>query len=396
MEESMQLTLRGARLVDAAGDRPGGDITIEGTHIQAVGRARSARGRIVDASDAIVTPGFIDVHTHGGGGFMLHTADPEEILAYARWAPSTGTTGFLVAIVGVPDGLPVPQLAAAVAAFGAGALGAEPLGIFLEGPYISPARRGAHAASWLRTPDGDETERILSLAAGRLRLVTLAPELPGAPDTIRRLVEARVTVSIGHSDASYEQTREAILLGVNHATHCFNAMRPLQHRDPGPIGALVEAPQVFGEIIADGVHVHPAAMRVLMRALGPERTIVITDAQAGAGMPGATFEFAGQPARVVDGAARLADGTIAGSILTMDQALRNVFALGGVSLSEAVGMLSLNPARAIGADDRKGRLRSGYDADLLIFDMSLTLQATFCCGQLAFATEAWRERLQGD
>ena len=176
-------------------------------------------------------------------------------------------------------------------------------------------------------------------------------------------------------------------------THCCNAMRPLYHRDPGPLAAVALAPQVMGELIADGVHVHPAMTAIVEKIFGPERLIVITDAQPGAGKEGATFEFAGQPLHVERGAARLADGAIAGSVLTMDQALRNALRMMGVSLSEAVGMLTLNPARAIHLDDRKGRLRPGYDADLLLFSADLTLQATFCRGQLAYASEAWRSRL---
>ncbi len=392
----MRLTLHGARLVDATGDRPGSDITIDGTRIQAVGRSRGAPGRVVEAADAIVTPGFIDVHTHGGGGCNLHTTDAEEILAYARWAPRTGTTGFLIGVVGAPGALPEAQLGAAVAAIEAGRVGAAPLGINLEGPYISAEQRGAHAAAWLRAPDVAETERLLSLAVSHLSVITLAPELPGAAAMICRLVEAGVTVSVGHTDATYEQTQQAIRLGATHATHCFNAMRPLRHREPGPLGAIVEAASVRGELIADGVHVHPAAMRVLTRALGAERTIIVTDAQAAAGVPNATFEFAGQPAKVIGGAARLANGTIAGSVLTMDQALRNVLDLGDISVSQAVGMLTLNPAHAAGVAQRKGRLRAGYDADLLIFDASLTLQATLCRGAVAFATDSWRERLDVD
>jgi N-acetylglucosamine-6-phosphate deacetylase len=391
----MRLTLRGARLVDALSDRPSGDLVIDGGKIRAAGRAREPIGHEVDAAGMILMPGFIDVHTHGGGGCNLHTADAEEIIAYTRWAPRTGTTGFLIAIVGVPDGLPTAQLRAATAAIAAGRTdhtGAEALGIHLEGPYISAQHRGAHALAWLRTPEPEETEALLRLVGGHLRLITIAPELPGAGEMIERLAAAGVRVSIGHTDATFEQTKQAIRLGATHMTHCFNAMRPLRHRDPGPLGAVVEAEQVHGELIADGVHVHPAVMRVLLRALGVGRTVIVTDAQA-AGDAGATFEFAGQPAHVADGAVRLRDGTIAGSVLTMDQALRNVLHLGGVTLSEAVGMLSLNPARVAGVAERKGHLRAGYDADVLIFDQALTLQATLCRGMLAFATDIWRERL---
>jgi len=242
-------------------------------------------------------------------------------------------------------------------------------------------------------PDESETEQLLALTDGHLRLIALAPELPGASAMIRRLVDVGITVSMGHTDATYEQALAAIPLGVTHATHCFNAMRPLLHRAPGPLAAITQAEQVRGELIADGVHVHPAAMNALVKLLGPERTIVITDAVAGAGVPNASFHFAGQPAQVIRGAARLSDGTITGSILTMDQALRNMLEMTEVSLQQAVGMLTLNPAQAVKVSNRKGRLQTGYDADLLIFDSSLVLQATICRGTIAFVTEKWRERL---
>jgi N-acetylglucosamine-6-phosphate deacetylase len=391
-----RFTLHGAHLVDACAEIPEGSITVAGGYIEQIG-ATAQLGESIRASDAIILPGFIDVHTHGGGGFNLSTTDPAEIWGYARWAPGSGTTAFLIGVIGVPHALPERQLAAAVEAIERYRESrerlAEPLGIHLEGPYLNVARRGAHPPEWLRLPSAAEAERILALTKGHLRLITLAPELPGAPALIRPLVEAGVTVSLGHSDASYEQARAAFALGVTHVTHCFNAMRPLHHREPGPLGALVEERRARGELIADGVHVHPAAMKVLVRALGPERTVVVTDALCGAGMAELSFEFAGLQATVIDGAARLPDGTITGSVLTMEQALRNVLTMLDVSLVEAAQMLSWNPAQVAGVAKRKGRLLAGYDADLLIFDRSLSLQAALCRGRLAFATPAWRERL---
>jgi len=392
----MRITLRDAHLIDATTDIARGAITIDGMHIQAVEYPEYSPGQqdsIIDVMDMIVMPGFIDVHTHGGGGYNLHTTDANEIRGYARWVPETGVTSFLIAIVGVPGSIPEQQLRAAIEVLNDRVIGAEPLGIHLEGPYISVARRGAHQPSWLRMPDENETEQLLALTDGHLRLLTLAPELPGASAMIRRLVDAGITVSMGHTDANYEKAKEAIQLGVTHATHCFNAMRPLLHRSPGPLAAIAQAQQVRGELIADGVHVHPAAMDALVKLLGAERTIVITDALAAAGVPNVDFDFAGQPARVVRGAARLSDGTITGSVLTMDQALRNVLQMTEVSLQQAVGMLTLNPAHAAQVSHRKGRLQVGYDADLLIFNHSLALQATICRGAVAFATKEWRERL---
>lgn len=391
----MRFTLRGTRLVDATMDLTRGEITVDGKHIAAVGQESKAPGKILDVEESIVLPGFIDVHTHGGGGFELHTTDADSIRAYARWAASTGVTSFLAGVVGTPGALPLPQLRAAVEATERPGEGAEMLGIHLEGPYINVKRRGAHPPAWLRQPDPEETEQILQLTRGHLRLITIAPELPEAHALMRRMIEAGVTVSIGHTDATYEQTEEAIALGATHVTHCFNAMRPLLHRAPGPIAAIAKAKNIQGELIADGVHVHPAVMRLLVKMLGPQRIVVITDALAAAGLQaGATFEFAGQTAQVICGAAHLSDGTLTGSVLTMQQALCNMLEMTEITLSDAAAMLSRNPARAAHVDDHKGRLEAGYDADLLIFDSSLNLQATICRGQLAFATPGWRERLQ--
>jgi N-acetylglucosamine-6-phosphate deacetylase len=392
----MRFTLRDARLIDATTDISRGSITIEGTHIHSVefpDDLDRPQAQIIDATGMIVIPGFIDVHTHGGGGYNLQTTDADEIRAYAHWVPKTGTTSFLIVVIGVPGSIPEKQLKTATEVLEDQGNGAEPVGIHLEGPYISVAKRGAHLPSWLRMPEESETEQVLQITNGYLRLLTLAPELPGAPAMIRRLVQAGVTVSMGHTNATYEQSLEAFKLGVTHVTHCFNAMRPLLHRAPGPIAAIVQADQVRGELIADGVHVHPAAMNALVKLLGPDRIVVITDALAGAGAPKSTFDFAGQPAKVIRGAARLTDGTLTGSVLTMDQALRNMLLMTDVTLQQAVGMLTLNPALSAQVAHRKGRLKAGYDADILILDQSLVLQATLCKGAIAFATDEWAERL---
>ncbi len=387
----MVVTLTGGRLVDATGERPASPLSFANSRI--LDAALPADSTTIDIAGLIVTPGFVDVHTHGGGMHDLHTEDPADIVAYARWAPSTGTTSFLAGVVGVAGGLPRAQIRSVIAAIEADEPGAEVLGIHLEGPYMSLARRGAHDPAWLRTPAEPETEELLDVAQGHLKLITLAPELPGAEALIQRLRSTGVTISIGHTDVNYEQAQAALKLGITHATHCFNAMRPLLHREPGPLGAIVEADQVRGELIADGVHVHPAAARVLVRALGSERTVLVTDSLACAGMGNIRFSFGGQPAEVVAGVARLQDGTITGSVLTMEQALRNVLRFTDLPLASAIAMVTINPARSAGVAERKGLLQPGYDADLLLLDEECALQATICRGRLAFATDQWRARL---
>ncbi|GHO66079.1 N-acetylglucosamine-6-phosphate deacetylase [Ktedonobacter sp. SOSP1-52] len=392
----MRFTLSGARLVDATMDVAEGNMTIAQGTIQTVNQADSQPEVVIDATDAIILPGFIDVHTHGGGGHNLHTTKLEEILAYNRWVASTGVTSYLVTVVGTPNCMPEAQLQTAVSAikdWQHRSEGAQPLGIFLEGPYINEKKRGAHPPIWLRRPSLEETERVLELTEGYLKLVTLAPELVGANEMMARLLAEGVTISMGHTEASYEQTLEAVKHGVSHVTHCFNAMQPLHHRNPGPLAAIAPLEHVMGELIADGVHVHPSMMYVLVKLLGPQRTIVITDAQAGAGVPDSTFEFAGQVARAICGAARLEDGTLAGSILTLDQGLRNILEMTPVNLQEASGMLSYNAARSIKVADHKGLLRPGYDADFVILNQALELQATVRQGRVIYNQPAWEERL---
>jgi N-acetylglucosamine-6-phosphate deacetylase len=390
------MTFEGAHLVDFETDLPLTSMTLDGGKIVAIGDEQETWDVSIDAHDMVIMPGFIDIHTHGGGGFNLHTINKAEISCYSGWVASTGVTSFLIAVVGVPGGVPDEQLCTAVAAVNDIMPGATPLGIHLEGPYISPKRRGAHPVSWLRCPEFEETRHLLAITDGYLRIVTLAPELPGGKEMIHQLVEAGVRVSLGHSDVNYEQALDAMCHGITHVTHCCNAMRSLLHRDPGPLAAAIQSPHILGELIADGHHVHPAMVDVMVRLLTPQRAITITDAQAATGTSeDAAFEFAGQPARIVNGVALLGDGTIAGSVLTMDCALKNILTMTQVTLSQAVGMQTWNPARAANVSHRKGRLQVGYDADLAIFSTDLALLATLRDGEIIYAADAWYRQGSG-
>jgi len=247
---------------------------------------------------------------------------------------------------------------------------AEILGIHFEGPFISKLRRGVHPAEWIQLPSSDTLQRFLKAAAGNARILTIAPELLGAAPCIDAAVEAGLVVSIGHTDATYEQARAAMARGAHSATHVYNAMRPFTHRDPGVIGAVLTSPDINAELIADGVHVEEAAMKLLLLAKGAARVTLVSDGLSATGMPDGKYMLGGFEVTVSGGVCRNAEGTLAGSTLTLDRALRNIVAL-GIPLTDAVRMLTLNPASLLGIEFKKGSLRAGADADILLLDEGL-------------------------
>lgn len=262
--------------------------------------------------------------------------------------------------------------------------GAEVLGLHLEGPFLSPKRPGAIRSEWFRPPSLDDLDALLDAAGGAVRLMTLAPELPDGIDLVRRLVERGAVASIGHSDASGAEALAAISAGVTHATHTFNAMRPLHHRDPGVVGTVLTT-AIRGEVIADGVHVDPRVMRLLIGAKGPHQVAVVTDAVAPAGLPDGDYEFDGRPIVVSQGKALLADGTIAGSVGTFDGNVRCLVRDAGVTLPDIALMCSAVPSAAAGVAHRKGALTVGYDADIVALDPELNVCLTVTRGQVAYA-----------
>lgn len=327
----------------------------------------------IDFPDSVVVPGFIDMHVHGGGGASY----PDDIAATAEFHLRHGTTTTLASLVTAGPG----QLLACVRALAEATRLGTVAGIHLEGPWLSPARCGAHDPELMRAPDPAEIDAALAAGDGTIRMVTLAPELPGCDAAIRRLVDAGVVVAVGHTNATYEQTARAVDLGATVGTHLFNAMPPLHHREPGPALALLADPRVTVELIADGVHLHPAVVRAVIAAAGAKRVALVTDAMAAAGCGDGTFRLGAVPIDVVDGVARVqGTSTIAGSTATMDQLFRTVAGPGSdAELAAAVRMTSATPARALGLD-RVGVLKPGYDADLVVLDRGLQVTAVMMHG----------------
>ncbi len=380
----MHTALTGARVLTPDEEIELGTIVIEDGRILEVGAdLRLPPGaEVTQLPGTTLVPGFIDIHVHGGGGFSLATPDPEEIRSYARWVVAAGVTSFLASVVaGTPEeGEASLRAVAQVAGLVAG--GANLAGAHLEGPFVNHVRRGALPESWLRAPDPALMRRFVDAAGGHLRLLTMASELPGAGAVLEEALHAGCAVALGHTDASYEQAREAFKAGARHLTHAFNAMRPLHHRAPGPLGAALEADGVTVELIADGVHVHPVAARLLLLARGTANIALITDGVAPAGLPQGAFRLGGQEAQLSQGRVTLPDGTIAGGAATMDTVVRNIVEWGLAPLSEAVRMASTIPARVLGLGDRKGRIAPGYDADLVALDTELAVVRTWVGGQI--------------
>lgn len=371
------MTLIAARaVVSEAGVHRPGWIEISAGRIVGVGAGAPPRSPDHDFAEDIVVPGFVDIHVHGGGGASYPV--PDEIARAAMFHRSHGTTTTLASLVTAASENLITQVRALAEATHSGVIA----GIHLEGPWLSAVRCGAHDVTLLRDPDPAELEGLLTAADGTLRMVTLAPELPGSSAAINRLVTAEVVVAIGHTDADFEQACAAVDSGATVATHVFNAMRPLNHREPGAALALLEDPRITVELIADGVHLHPAMVRHVIRTAGPDRVALITDAMAAAGLTDGEYRLGPMDVEVCDGVARVrGQATIAGSTATMDRIFAAVVgdASSDARLSAAVSMTATTPARALGLPD-VGSLRAGLSADLVVLDHAMRIRAVMAAG----------------
>ncbi|MFC4033572.1 N-acetylglucosamine-6-phosphate deacetylase [Streptomyces polygonati] len=368
---TQRTVLAGARVVLPSGvaeDRP---LTVEGASIAAHEPAGPAHTTLdLSGRGWTIVPGFVDLHNHGGGGASFTSGTAEEILTGVRTHREHGTTTLVASTVTNDLGVLARQAALLSELVEQGDLA----GIHYEGPFISPCRKGAHDEGLLRHPDPAEVRALVEAGRGAVKMVTLATELPGGIASVRLLADLGVIAAVGHTDASYEQTREAIDAGATVATHLFNAMPPLQHRLPGPIVALLEDERVTVELINDGTHLHPSVLRLAFGSAGAGRVAFITDAMDAAGFGDGMYDLGPMKVEVLRGVARLVEGgSIAGSTLTLDTAFKRAVTLDGLSLTDTVRAISTNPARLLGLSDRVGTLEPGKDADLVVLDEAYDL-----------------------
>jgi N-acetylglucosamine-6-phosphate deacetylase len=363
------------------------DTVVTGVRVLSPGAVTFEAGRIVAVSGVVpdgvqvrrgyLVPGFVDIHCHGGGGATVLGADPEAVARFARAHRAHGTTTICASLVSQQPGPLLRDVRALAELVEDGVIA----GTHLEGPWISPEMSGAHDPTALRAPARDEVDAVLAAARGTLRMVTLAPELVQGMATVRRLADAGVLPAIGHTCADWNQAQQAIDSGSVVATHLFNRMRPIDHRQPGPIPALMGDPRMHVELIADGVHVHPAIIAMVRQAVSGERIVLVTDAMAAAGEADGDYLLGDLAVTVSAGAARLADGgALAGSTLTMDVAFRRAVRDCGFSLTDAVLAASVNPARLLGRTD-VGSLGVGMAADVVALDADLVLQQVWYRGE---------------
>ena len=347
--------------------------------------APKVEGQHFSLPGKIVIPGLIDIHVHGGNGVNFGEEDlADNLEKYSQWVASGGVTGFLLSIAG-PDADSLSQLIAAYAEILDRGLGAaQALGLHLEGPFLNKEKKGAFNPDWLRLPDLEETRRYIELGRGWVKQVTLAPELPKADEVAKLFNQAGVVVALGHSNTDYETASQALKGHFTHITHTYNAQSGFSHRVPGVFGAVLTSDVITGELIADGVHVHPGAIKLLWRCFGKDRIILITDAIAGAGLPDGEYHLIGQHVTVKDGRATLDDGTIAGSTATLNRCVCNIHRFTDASLMEAVQMASYNPARLIGAEKDMGSLDAGKLANLAVIDEDVNVMLTMVKGKIVY------------
>jgi N-acetylglucosamine-6-phosphate deacetylase len=326
-------------------------------------------------------PALFDVHIHGSAGCDVMEGTPQTFSTVGNFLARHGVGSYLPTTVTAPMDVTLRSLEKMSALIGQDTDGARPLGIHIEGPFLSPHKKGAHPANLLQTPSVELFDRMWNASQGKIRLMTIAPEMPNAEDVIKRATAVGVRVSLGHSDADTAAAVAGVRAGAVTATHTFNAMRQFNHRDPGLVGEVLSNTDLFAELICDGLHVHPDAVRIFWKSKGPERAMLITDAMSAAGMPDGNYKLGELDVRVIDGICTIGEGTLAGSTLTLDHAVRNFAEFTGAPLDDIAKLASRNPARMTGFDAEAGSLAVGRAADITVLSTKNEVVETILRGR---------------
>lgn len=361
-----------------------GQVEIAGGKVLYAGPRQHPYGEVRDHGDDLICPGLIDVHVHGGAGYDAMDDAPEAMDRVSNYLAAGGVTGFLATTQTAPRKDLLESVKRAVEAAETGLSGARLLGLHLEGPYISEERRGAQHMDSIRAPDTEELKALLGAAGAWMKIMTLAPEAPGALEAISWLDDRGVVASAGHTDADYETALEAFSHGLSHVSHLYNGMRGFHHREPGILGAALTDGRVSVELIADGLHVHPAALRLAALCKGPAKTVLVSDSIKPAGLPDGEYSYRGRRLILRDGLVCLPDGVIAGSSIRLNDAVRVMVEEAGFSVSEAVQMASHSPARVLRLTPDKGKLKEGSDADVTIMDWRFNVKETIVGGETVY------------
>ena len=379
------LLITNCKLFDSSEKAKTTSVLIEDGKIARVGKIKPAASydNILDAQGRIIAPGFIDVHLQGAGGADVLDGTDEALRTISKTCVRFGTTSFLATTVFKPNQKNQHlSLAAKYAGHDLG--GANMLGIHLEGPFVSTEKRGMISPDCICPPSMKVLDKILDMTDGHLKIMTIAPELPGSLDIIQRLTELKVIASFGHSAATYEHTLDGFDAGISHVTHLFNTMAGLHHRSPGPLIAIFEIKNVTTQIIPDGVHIHPAVLKFAFETLGPERIIPITDGARALGLADGKYIYNGIEYESKDGAARYKDGTLIGTALGLNQLLKKLVTFTDCPFDVAIRTAAENPARLLGLDEKKGSIAPGKDADLVLLEPDFTVHTTIVAGKIVF------------
>jgi N-acetylglucosamine-6-phosphate deacetylase len=376
------LVIPNCRLYDAPEGAPSSTVLIQDGRIEAVGAPARAE-RVLDAGGRMIAPGFIDVHIQGAGGADVLDAMPEALEKMSRTCARFGVTSFLATTVYKP-GQENRHLKVAAECVGRDLSGARLLGTHLEGPFIAPQKRGMIQPDCIALPSPAILDDIYTLLGDTLKMMTVAPELPGSAAIIRALVDHGTVASFGHSKATYDETVRGFGMGITHVTHLFNAMVSLHHRDPGPLAAIFEEPDITCQVITDGVHIHPAVLRLAFHALGPERFVTITDGMHAMGLPDGHYVYNKLAYESKDGTARYKDGTLIGTALGLSQMLARLTRFAPCSAGTAIKTVTENAARVLGLEQTTGCIAPGRDADLVILENDLSVHATIVAGRVVY------------